>query len=919
MKKLSLIILLVFAVAAGFAQGTDLTATYTFSDVTNYHTDTSPCDNTITGLTMGPMKKVGIISTSSKSNFRGRDWPTGTVVDTLKYIGFKITANSGYQFTVKKIQFGLGKSNTGPVTAEWRGSADGYATPFASDDYTLGNNITVNNGVLTISANSSTGNTLTLSGYSNITSCDFRLCFCNGPTNGTAGLQGPLTVTLDVQSTGGGTDPTITVTGTPLNDFTYIVGNGPSAAQSFSVGGSNLTGDISISAPTNYEVSTDTNPYSNTLTLTQAGGTVTATTINVRLVAGLAEGSYSGNVQCTSPGATAQNVSLSGSVDPVPSPTITITGTPLNDFTYVVGNGPSTAQTFSVSGANLDQNNNITITTTEEYEVSLDNTTYPANGVTITPDANGTVAATDIYVRLRAGLLVATYPNGYATVAYTGLASQNVHFNGSVTAPPPPGYFVDFDLDGESTDSNYNSKEIELRGINWNLTGSLIPKTPAGNDWYEGVRSVRFDGKANSSMTMLTFKPNGAGTISFNYHRFKNTSDGITSWLVQYTTDAHNPADPSAVTWNTIGTITPDSDINAEAQTFTHQLNTENDIRLRIIESTGIGTSNRRMNIDNISITHYPEYDFYNGVPKQVANDNITITGGDANYNTAATLGPLPDPNFQASFHRCLTLIGTGPWTINIQNQTAQWAAYKQGGTWHSTAFANSSATLTVPAAKAADIELLTGIGNNPTVPVTLSHFSATMTAENYVQLTWISQTETNLMGYNVYRNSSDDLGSARQICPMIAGTNTSQAQTYVYEDRDLVEDGTYYYWLQNVDLDGSNAFHGPVSVVFSITGDGGSPAVPTVTQLDDAYPNPFNPNTTIRYQLEGAGKVKINIYNTRGQLVRSFERGHDAAGHFSIVWDGRDSSGRELPSGVYLYNMSSGRYSSSKKMVLKK
>jgi hypothetical protein len=202
---------------------------------------------------------------------------------------------------------------------------------------------------------------------------------------------------------------------------------------------------------------------------------------------------------------------------------------------------------------------------------------------------------------------------------------------------------------------------------------------------------------------------------------------------------------------------------------------------------------------------------------------------------------------------------------------------------------------------------------------VTLSHFSATMTAENYVQLTWISQTETNLMGYNVYRSDSDDLSSAAKISDLIGATNTSNAQTYIFYDMELDQEGTHYYWLQNVEMDGSSGFHGPASVFFTVGGNGGAPAIPKFTRLENAYPNPFNPSTTIRYQLEGAGKVKINIYNTRGQLVRSFERGHDAAGHFSIVWDGRDSSGRELPSGVYLYNMSSGRYSSSKKMVLKK
>lgn len=207
----------------------------------------------------------------------------------------------------------------------------------------------------------------------------------------------------------------------------------------------------------------------------------------------------------------------------------------------------------------------------------------------------------------------------------------------------------------------------------------------------------------------------------------------------------------------------------------------------------------------------------------------------------------------------------------------------------------------------------------DPTLPVTLSHFSAALTAQNYVQLTWISQSESNLMGYNVYRSTNEELSSAVQICPMIAGTNTSMAQTYTYYDKELVEDGTYYYWLQSVDLDGTTGFHGPVSVVFSINGDEGAPSIPTATKLDNAYPNPFNPNTTIRYQLKDPGKVKIDIYNLKGHPVRSFRRLHDAAGRYSIVWDGCDSSGNSLPSGVYLYKMSSGSYSAIKKLVLQK
>ena len=208
---------------------------------------------------------------------------------------------------------------------------------------------------------------------------------------------------------------------------------------------------------------------------------------------------------------------------------------------------------------------------------------------------------------------------------------------------------------------------------------------------------------------------------------------------------------------------------------------------------------------------------------------------------------------------------------------------------------------------------------NNPTLPVELSHFSATMTAENYVQLTWTSQTESNLLGYNVYRNYDADLSSARKISELIEGTNTSTAQTYIYVDQELEQDGTYYYWLQNVDLDGTVGFHGPASVVFSTGGGTGAPPIPLVTKLENAYPNPFNPDTTIRYQLKEPAKVEIDIYNLKGQRVRSFVQSHDAPGYYKITWDGCDGSGRTLSSGVYLYKMSAGSYRAAKKLVLKK
>ncbi len=117
-------------------------------------------------------------------------------------------------------------------------------------------------------------------------------------------------------SGGGGTDPTISVSPSSLSGFTYVVGNGPSSSQSFDVSGSNLTGDITVTPPTNYEISTDDATFQSTaISLTQSGGSVASTTLYARLKAGLAEGDYnSETITLTSSGATDKTVTCSGSV-----------------------------------------------------------------------------------------------------------------------------------------------------------------------------------------------------------------------------------------------------------------------------------------------------------------------------------------------------------------------------------------------------------------------------------------------------------------------------------------------------------------------------------------------------------------------------------------------------------------------------
>jgi len=109
--------------------------------------------------------------------------------------------------------------------------------------------------------------------------------------------------------------PTVSTSTASLSGFSYLVNNGPSAQQSFTVSGANLISDVTITPPANYEISTTSGSgfQSTPILLTPASGAVSAT-IYTRLKSGLVSGSYGGNVVVSATSATSANVSLSGSV-----------------------------------------------------------------------------------------------------------------------------------------------------------------------------------------------------------------------------------------------------------------------------------------------------------------------------------------------------------------------------------------------------------------------------------------------------------------------------------------------------------------------------------------------------------------------------------------------------------------------------
>ena len=231
--------------------------------------------------------------------------------------------------------------------------------------------------------------------------------------------------------------PILTVSASTLTGFTYVSGAGPSTSQTYNLSGADLTGfpsNITVTASTNYEVSTDNSTFAASVNVAYTSATLNSTAIYVRLKAGLAIASYNSEIVANAGGgATTVNVACSGTVTAPVTPTLTLSTSTLSGFTYVSGSGPSTSQTYNLSGADLTGfPSNITVTGSINYEVSTDNSTFAASvNVAYT---SATLNSTAIYVRLKAGLAIASYNSEIVANVGGGASTVNVTCSGTVTS-----------------------------------------------------------------------------------------------------------------------------------------------------------------------------------------------------------------------------------------------------------------------------------------------------------------------------------------------------------------------------------------------------------------------------------------------------------------------------------------------------
>ncbi len=189
-------------------------------------------------------------------------------------------------------------------------------------------------------------------------------------------------------------------------------------------------------------------------------------------------------------------------------------------------------------------------------------------------------------------------------------------------------------------------------------------------------------------------------------------------------------------------------------------------------------------------------------------------------------------------------------------------------------------------------------------VPVELISFTAERTDAG-VELNWKTATETNNSGFTIERSRDEE--NFVQISFISGKGTTTEVTSYNYLDTGI-ETGKYYYRLKQIDFDGTSKY---LNVVLVDVG------LPKQFELSQNHPNPFNPSTTIKFQLPVDANVKIGLYNSIGQKVSELLNSDLSGGVHEVTFDGSN-----LSSGIYYYTMNAfgkdgKNFSSTKKMIL--
>ena len=449
--------------------------------------------------------------------------------------------------------------------------------------------------------------------------------------------------------------------------------------------------------------------------------------------------------------------------------------------------------------------------------------------------------------------------------------------------------------------------------------GNDITKDATKNHSNPGQYSVRFssynlsDNYNQYLFTAPIFVRAPYTKLTF-WHIKENASDETLEWGI-----ATNP-NPSSFTWNPVNLSSSEwqrTEINLRSY-MGHKI---------YIGFHYYGNYSYYVYLDDINIKATIPANVPTPIADIVINSTIDLDLDESVDETNPIVQSLP--NITALNNPVvLGLIGaeTANMTFEVGPGTWYGICY-YGGEWHHsipypcTVAEGATGTITfenVDFGAKGEVIAVMNEGQNPTLPVELSAFTVNLNPQSGINIMWVTQSETGVNGYYIYRANVDTLSLASLISPLIRASNTSQQQVYLYTDKEIYESGIYYYWLETQDIDGVSIFYGSLSIDYK-GNNNGTPEIPLVTGIRSIYPNPFNPSTTINYELSKTAEVKIEIYNIRGQLVRSYALGKKERGRYKLLWEGDDNNRRSCGTGMYFIRMQADKENFIKKVTLLK
>jgi len=190
-------------------------------------------------------------------------------------------------------------------------------------------------------------------------------------------------------------------------------------------------------------------------------------------------------------------------------------------------------------------------------------------------------------------------------------------------------------------------------------------------------------------------------------------------------------------------------------------------------------------------------------------------------------------------------------------------------------------------------------------LPAELMSFNAVQVADG-IEITFATASETDLNYFEIVREHN----GSTQVVEQIDAENSATGSHYSYLDRDVVFDETYRYYLRTVDLDGSIEEH----LDHAITVTYSHPVAIPGTYALRAYPNPFNPGTTISFTLNEAGPAELNVFDATGRIITTLLKEYTASGEHTVAFDAAG-----LPSGTYFVQLRAGDLTQMTRAVLLK